>query len=183
MTLKARYKGFKAWLRHKAGDESGLAATEAALVFPILMTLLLGTFDLGNGILANQKTIRVSQVIADLITREMFVDDEAIDEAIMAGELAMTPMPIDTLGIDIVSVAFDDDGDAQVIWRETRNMSPSATALDDVAPLSDPGSGVVIVTVQYLFEPLFGGVVVNEIPMIEKAFARGRNSARVNRID
>ena len=43
---------FKSW---KDGDE-GMAAVEAAMIFPIMLSMLLAIFDLGNGILANQKT-------------------------------------------------------------------------------------------------------------------------------
>jgi Flp pilus assembly protein TadG len=50
-------------------ETEAVATVEAALVFPILLTLLLGTFDMGNGILANQKTIRASQIVADLMSR------------------------------------------------------------------------------------------------------------------
>ena len=45
-------------------EEDGMAAVEAAYIFPILLTMMLGVFDLGNGIIANQKTIRASQVTA-----------------------------------------------------------------------------------------------------------------------
>ena len=71
---------FKSW---KDGDE-GMAAVEAAMIFPIMLSMLLAIFDLGNGILANQKTIRASQVVADLITRQGIVTDDDIFEAIGA---------------------------------------------------------------------------------------------------
>ena len=51
-------------------QDDGLAAIEAALVFPLLLTMLMGTFDLGNAILANTKVVRASQVVADLVTRK-----------------------------------------------------------------------------------------------------------------
>ncbi|GJL85045.1 MAG: hypothetical protein DHS20C02_08200 [Micavibrio sp.] len=160
--------------------EDGMAAVEAALIFPILMTLLLGTFDMGNAILTNQKAIRASQVTADLVTRTPTISMDGIDEAINAGELSFTPFPSDTFGVDIVSIRFDDDAVPEIIWRETRNMSPNPDVLDDVASLAEAGNGVVVVSVQYLFEPLFAGFVVEQIPMQEIAFARGRRSATVN---
>ncbi len=167
----------KGWV----GGEDGVAAAEAALIFPILMTLLLGVFDMGNGILSNQKTIRASQVTADLVTRLPSVTTADIDEAINAGQLSLTPFPSDTFGVDIVSIRFDDDALPEIIWRETRNMTPNPDVLTDVAALAEAGNGVVVVSVQYLFEPLFAGFIVDQIPMQEIAFARGRRSATVNR--
>lgn len=167
----------KKWIN----ELDAIAAVEAALIFPILLTMLLGTFDIGNGILSNQKAIRASQVVADLITRDMTVDDSAINEAIDAGELAFQPFPVGSYGVDIVSVRFDDDAVAEILWRETRNMTANPDVLTDVAALAEPNSGVVVVSVQYLFEPVFAGFIVDQIPMEEIAFARGRRSATVTR--
>ncbi|MCC7304797.1 MAG: pilus assembly protein [Alphaproteobacteria bacterium] len=162
------------------GAEDAVAAVEAALVFPILMTLLLGTFDMGNAILANQKTIRASQVAGDLITRERTISSAGIDEAVEAGELAFAPLDASSFGVDIVSLRFNDDAEPEIVWRETRNMSPNPDVLDSVASLAEAGNGVVVVTVQYLFEPIFSGFVTGEIPMQEISFTRGRKSAVVN---
>ncbi len=176
--IKKRENGF---FRRWALGIEGMAAVEAALIFPILLMLLLSVFDMGNGILANQKAVRASQVVADLITRARSVSDADISDAINAGELSFVPLDVATYGVDIVSVRFDDDAVPEIIWRETRNMSANANVLADVAPLAEAGEGVVVVAVQYLFEPLFSGFVIGDIPMQEVAFARGRRSATVTK--
>lgn len=161
--------------------EEALAATEATLVFPILLTLLLGVFDMGNGILANQKTIRASQVVGDIITRSSSVSDIEIQEAIEAGRLALEPLDASSFGIDIVSIRFDEDSNAEIVWRETQGMPASDSVLESVAPLAEANNGVVVVTVKYVFEPVFAGFIVNDIPMTEVAFTRGRKSPVVNK--
>jgi Flp pilus assembly protein TadG len=177
-TMKRRINRF---LNQWIDDRDGVAAVEAALIFPILLTLMLGTFDIGNGILANQKTIRASQIVADLITRQRTVSEADIDEAVDGGRLAFETISSDTYGVDIVSIRFDEDGDPEIAWRETRGMSPKADVLEAVESLSEPNGGVVVVSVEYLFEPVFAGFVVDAIPMQEIAFARGRKSAVVSR--
>lgn len=161
-------------------EEHAMAAVEASMIFPVMLVLLVGTFDLGNGILANQKTIRASQVVADLVTRNMSVTNADVDDAVMAGRLALQPFDTANYGVDIVSIRFDEDADPEIVWRETRNMNGSADILNDVASLAQPNSGVVVATVEYLFEPTFAGFVIDEIQMQEKAFARGRRSAVVS---
>jgi Flp pilus assembly protein TadG len=156
------------------------ASAEAALVFPILLMLLLGTFDMGNAVLANQKTIRASQIVADLVTRNMSVSTTEVNESITAGQLAFEPMDSSSYGIDVVSIRFDDEAEPEIVWRETRNMNANSSVLDDVTSLAEAGNGVVVVTVRYLFEPVFSGFVIGDIPMQEVAFARGRRSAVVN---
>lgn len=178
---------FRKWLQRWKDNEDGLAATEAAMVFPILLLLMLGTFDIGNGIVASYKTIRASQVTADLIARDSAVDNTMINEAIMAGELAMQPLGTDGYGVDIVSVEFDDNANAQILWRETRNMTPNANVLASVAPLAEAGSGVIVVTVEFEHIATFtgfsmGNFSITDLPMQEMAFARGRKSPVVERI-
>ncbi len=167
--------------------KDGVAATEAALVFPILAVLLLGTYDYGNAVVVNNKVIRASQVTADLITRDRSVDTTMINEAIRAGELSLQPYGVASYGVDIVSVRFNEDSEAIIEWRETRNMTASSDILDTVEPLAEPNNGVVIVTIQYQYDPLFAGFSMGSLSfdtmsMQERAFARGRRTAVVSRI-
>lgn len=165
------------WVR----EDEAAAAVEAALIFPILLTLLLGTFDMGNGILANQKTIRASQIVADLVTRNMTVDSIEIGEAVTAGGLAFEPLDSSSYGVDIVSIRFNENAEPEIVWRETTpGMAQNQGVLADVASLAEANNGVVVVTVGYVFEPVFAGFVLDEMPMREVAFARGRRSAVVN---
>lgn len=169
---------FSRWVR----EEDALAGTEAAMIFPVMLVLFLGLYDVGNAILANQKAIRASQVVADLIARKNIVSSGDVNEAVMAGELAFEPLPRDTYGVDIISIRFDDNsGDPEIVWRDTRNMPPIPDVFNRVSPLSLPGEGVVVVAVTYSFEPVFAGFVVDTFNMMEIGFSRGRSSPVVNR--
>lgn len=172
---------FRAFFRRFWREEEGIAGTEAAMIFPVMLVLFLGLYDVGNGILANQKTIRASQVVADLIARKNVVNSTDVNEAVKAGELAFEPMSKATYGVDIVSVRFDDDtADPEIVWRETRNMSPIPDVLDRVDSLKLAGEGVILVAVTYSFEPVFAGFVVDTFDMMEVGFSRGRSSPVVN---
>ena len=159
------------WNHHE-----GVAAMEAAFVFPVLLVMLLGTLDMGRGIMSNQKTIKASQVVADLVTREAEISEADVFEAFDAGELSLLPYNPDQLGFDVISYRFLDDGTPEEVWRRTVNMDPIADPIPRITPLADPGRGVVIVVAEYLYEPIFAGFVVDQIEMQEVAFARGRRS-------
>jgi hypothetical protein len=111
----------------------------------------------------------------------MTVDDVEIEEAVTAGGLAFEPLDSSSYGVDIVSIRFDDDAQPEIVWRETTpGMAQNQNVLEDVASLAEADNGVVVVTVAYVFEPVFAGFVLNEMTMREVAFARGRRSAVVN---
>lgn len=166
----------KYWLR----GTDGMAATEAAMLLPILLMLLLGTFDAGRAILVNNKVINASQIGADLIARNREVDMTALNESVEGARLALEPFNTQSFGIDIVSLRFDEDNQPEVLWRETRNMQPNNTAVASTAQLNiREGEGMVIVTVAYDYVPTFAGYVLDTLEMQEVAFSRGRRSPTV----
>ncbi len=169
-------KSIATLLNNWKNQEEGLASIEAGLIFPVMLMLMLGSYDLGNAILANQKAVRASQVVADLITRQNVVTEDDKDQAIEAGRLAFEPLDSSTYGVDIISIGFDEDADMYEAWRRTSNMPPVADVEASVAALAEADEGVVMVAVRYRFEPLFTGFVATSFDMQEVAFSRGRTT-------
>lgn len=171
----------KTWWR----DQQALAATEFALVFPMLFMMLVGTIELGNALMANQKAIMASQMVADLITRSELVTNAQLAETKAAGRLALSPFDGSAVGFDIVSIRYvadsADEGpepDPVIVWRDTDNMGGLQAEVDDikdkVLPLALLGDGVVVVYVRYPYQSAFGSRFVGDLNMIEVSYARGR---------
>lgn len=166
----------------------GIAAVEFAMVFPIMIMLLLGTVELGNGILANQKVISSSQMVTDLLTRTEIVTDDQLAEAKRAGRLALAPFDPDLVGFDIISIRYDPDSadadeepDPVVVWRNTDNMDAIPDITERVLPLALDGDGLIVTYVRFPYEPPFATRLVGNITMIEATFSRGRKSPVVER--
>ncbi len=176
--IEKQFRNFISFRRYLA-DENGVSVVETAIFFPILISLLMGVFDIGQGFVINQKTVSASQVIADLVTRNEAVDEDIIADIVEAGKLAIAPYPIVSFGYDVASVEFDEDGDPVVLWRETDNMAPDDDAVDSTTNLGDEGDSIVVVSVVYQYEPFFSHSVIGTIDMNERAFLRGRKSATV----
>lgn len=167
------------WFR----EERATALTESVILFPIMISLLMGCYDLGQGIAVNQKTIGASQIIADLTARYRSVDMDMMSDIIISGELALEPYSTVPFGYDIASVEFDDDGQPVVLWRITENMDENDEAVESTVGLGVEGEGLIVVTTTYQFRPYFANFVVDEINMNEVAFLRGRRSATVTCAD
>lgn len=166
-------------LRQWVVEEKGVAMVEAAMLFPPMLSLLLGTFDLGNGIVLAQKTITASQVAADLISRNKTMNEANLADIIEGSKLAFEPYGTASYGYDIVSIQFDANKDPQILWRETENMAPNIEAVNSVKGMAGSGEGVVIVTVAYKYVPQFARFFTGEFAFSETAFTRGRRSATV----
>jgi len=164
-------------------EEKATALTETMIIFPMMMTLLMGVYDIGQGIVVSQKTIGASQIIADLITRNREVDMTLVNDIIVAGRLALEPYETVTFGYDIASIEFNASGDPIVLWRVTENMDPNEVAVLSSEGLGTTGEGVVVVTAVYTYTPFFSDFLVGDINMSEVAFLRGRRSPLVTCVD
>ena len=166
-------------VRRYLRDETAMSFTETAILFPILLSMLMAVYDLGQGVVVNQKTVAASQIMADLVTRNEVVSMDLITDIVNAGELALAPYSTEEFGYDIASIEFGEEGDAEVLWRVTENMEQGDAAIDSTEGLGEEGEGVVVVSVVYAYEPFFANFIVDSINMNELAFLRGRKSLTV----
>lgn len=169
------WHGLKTWRTR----EDGTALVEAAMLFPPMITLLMGVFDLGNGIVLAQKTITSSQIAADLVARDRTVSGSEVEQIIDAAQLAFEPYHLSEFGIDVVSITFDAQQRPVVLWRVTRSMPPNTAAVQSVSGMAPQGEGMVIVTVRYAYTPFFAKFFTGDLNFQEVAFARGRRSPTV----
>lgn len=178
-------ENFCVLLKRYYRGSSGVSALEAALMFPVLLTLLLGVYEIGSGIIHNQKAIRAAQVTADLLSRERSINDADITQAMEAARQAILPLNDAELGVDVVSVEYGADSEGNEIittlWRETRNMPQDAQVLTQLSGLGSAGEGALAVVVSYKYSPLFSHFAFDEINMREVAFFRPRKSSIVTK--
>lgn len=162
--------------------EEAVAAIEAAMLIPVMFTMLIGSIDLGCAFNISQKVVNSSSMIADLLSREEEVTDTEFTEAVVAGELAFTPYATDSMGYDVAGIQFLTAAKTPTVqWRETYNMDPNGNVTTDSEGLGDENEGVVAVTVRYVYEPFFSYYIVGEFGMQETFYMRGRRSAYVSR--
>lgn len=166
----------RAWIR----DDEAVAAIEAGILFPLLMLILCCTIDTGIGLLTSQKSINASQMMADLLSRGSSVTSGDINDAIVAGQMAMAPYPAATLGVDIAGIQYvGPDEIPMVMWRRTQNMPANDTITEKAAGLGDQDEGVVVVTVEYVYNPIFTAYLTGPIVLHQESYARSRKGTFV----
>jgi len=165
------------------GDTKGLAFVESALILPIMLTVLFGLFDLGQAIVIDQKITSASHMAADLITRNAIVTQTHLDDAVGGAQLVIDPYDRDLLGVDIVSIKFDEDNDPFVLWRHTHNMDSDNSLPTSAEGLGLEGEGVVAVVTRYTYTPHFTGGLFGDFEMKETSYMRGRRTSVVKYMD
>ena len=169
---------FKVW----AVRSSGMIAAEFALVLPIMVALLFGAFDMGSALVINQKAIAASQMMADLASRTVALTQEELDDIVFSGQQAMRPYSLETFAYSILSIEYTDDVDdpePEICW-DMGSIATTQAMLDSTVPLAVAGEGLIVVTVDYDYEPVFATYLMDVMNMREVAFARGRRSPVVS---
>ena len=169
---------FIRWLR----EEKAVAAIEAGFIFPLLMTIMLGTSDTGVGLVTNQKMINSCQMIADLLAREEDVNDAEFEDAYVAGRMSMQPYDTATFGADVVGIIFlGEEMTPTEDWRDVVNTVENNEVFERSEGLGREDEGVIAVTVNYRYEPFFTRIFTDGWTMQEVSFVRGRKGLHVTR--
>lgn len=166
-----------------AREEDGAAFIEAVILLPVLVSMLMVCFDIGQGITTNQKVIGASQIMGDLIARSRTLTFANVEDIINAGELAIDPYDKTPFGYDIASIQFDSSGRPIVLWRVAYNTEDNDAAVASTRGLGAAGDGMIVVTTTYKYNPLFSRLVAGTIDMKEVAFLHARRSATVTCAD
>jgi Flp pilus assembly protein TadG len=147
-------------------DRRGIAATEFALILPILVMFSAGTIEYSRLIMINQKLQSGAFILADLTARDKTLSEEQLENIFLAIDNVIQPFDFASDGKAIVtSVGVDASDDAEVNWQREGEGDLAATSeigeaggtatLPDDLEVSE-GETVIAAEVFYSFEPLFG---------------------------
>lgn len=161
-------------------DRAGTAAIEFALVLPILMTLLLGTYEGTQALLAYMKLVSASQTVADLVTQQQQVASSDFPNFYVAGQLVMSPLPGGVLGVAITNVTVDSSGTASVLWHEEcGGITPISNAVTLASGYAGKSESVIIVQANYAYTSLLHYVMPSAITLTQISYSKPRVVASI----
>ncbi len=141
---------------------SGLAATEFALLLPVLVILFFGLVEASNAMTVNRKVAISSNTLADLAAQSDELRISEMDDLFEGVMTIVEPNDPTGLQLTLVSVILDDDDDPIVHWsRDHTGATPYAqgasyTNLSDDDVVSDIGS-IIVVEMTYTYTPSLTG--------------------------
>ncbi len=147
-----------------ATDRRGVMFMEFALVAPVLVLLILGSYDYGRYVLVHQKVQRTSTTIADLVARESPLTNSDMPGIFDASGHVMAPFSLSSDGVILVSVIQDDGGNLRIVKQYNGGGTLSATSrvgAEGTLPTLPTGMTVsganvlVVAEVFYSFDALF----------------------------
>lgn len=173
-------------------NQSGIAATEFALVLPVMVAFWLGMAQLMQLSMASAKTTMAAQSVADLVTRYTsggYPDASGFADLLSAAATIIAPMPnsASNPSLSVVSVTLNSSGVPTQAWQCTAGANPPSAAQVTAAINSSPGlttsnstlGSMIIVTVAYSYTPTITGAVLGAQTFTATAYSIPRTVSSV----
>jgi Flp pilus assembly protein TadG len=172
------------FLRGFRRNKKGMAATEFALVTPLMLGLYFGITELSDGLMAESKVTVLASTAADLVAQAKEVTDGDMDSIFEALEEIIYPYPPETAQVVISSLVYESDTTVRVDWSDAWNASPRGEDSVVTIPegLVSEGGSVILAEVSYEYTSPAGELIYTPITMTETFYVRPRRVAQVDRI-
>jgi Flp pilus assembly protein TadG len=168
-------------------DRSGIAATEFAVIVPIMLVMFFGTVEFSSGVAVDRKVTLMARTLADLTSQSLSVANSDLTNFFAASGAIMQPYPSTPTNATISELYIDpSNGNARVQWSQ--GAAPRAVSSTVSIPVSlisrDPNTNAIIPNqyllfseVNYQYVPTIGYVMVpTGVPLSDVAYTRPRQS-------
>lgn len=164
-------------------DACGVAASEFALIVPIMVLLLLGTVEVGSLLLISRKVTAATQTGADLAAQATALDDADIANLFDAMDAIIEPYDTGPASFVVESV-IDNGGTTEIDWIDVDGGAGGAAGDDVDIPdgLVLPGGSVIVVQVTYDYTPVFADLIFSAFTLSDVAYLRPRRTLQVTRL-
>lgn len=175
----AKGTGIMTAIRRFVSDIRGVAAVEFAYIAPILLVMLMATFELSRAVSIDRRLNSVSAMASELVAREEQVDDADLKNIFRSLNHVLKPYDDDSLVVRLTQIRTDTTGATKVEWSTEINSTLVQDSNGDPLPkpytqcspfnvdaeLKQNGSRVVVAEVGYNYQPVFGNFIYRDFSL------------------
>jgi len=162
---------------------AGVAATEFALLLPVMITMFLGSIEMTDALTCKQKVTGLAATAADLIAQEKNVTDADMSNVFSAVNSIVYPYPTTGVKIVISSLVDNGSGGGKVVWSSAQNATPRAVNSTVTIPAGviTTGGSVILAEITYPYTSRVASMLTGTTNMTSTFYARPRRSSTVTR--
>jgi|ERR1700733_10613363 Flp pilus assembly protein TadG len=175
------------WLRARFSalsllkDCRGIAATEFAIIVPIMLVLFFGTVEFSSAVAVDRKVTLMARTLSDLTSQSTTVADTDMTNFFAASLAILTPYS-STPTKGTITELYVDPATLQARVQWSKGASPRAVSSTVAIPtaLAVPGTYLIFSEVSYLYTPTIGYVMAKAgINLSDVSYTRPRQSTCV----
>jgi Flp pilus assembly protein TadG len=120
-----------------AGDREGVGAIEFAILFPILVMLYVGAFEITVGLSVSKRAARSAAAVADIVTQQQSVSPTWLADMPSVAASMFAPFSTSSMKMKITGIAIDGSANPTVKWSWAQDNSRPYTTNSAVAVPAD----------------------------------------------
>lgn len=185
-------RGLLIWLgstaRRFARDRKGVGAIEFAIIFPVLVMLYLGAFEITVGLSVSKRTTRAAGSIADIVTQQQSVTKSSLTDIAKAAPPIYSPYNSSDMLVKVTAIQIDGSSKPTVMWSwASKGAAPYAknSTVSDVPTEMKKANSFLIrseLSIPYtlfVFAPNFMPAKMRTITISRSYFYRQRQNENI----
>ncbi len=197
---------FKVWLRMRLAaarlfnDSSAIAATEFAIIVPIMLVAFFGTVEISSAVAVNRKITLVARTLSDLTsqsppatTNQVYstVNDTYLQNVFTASIAVLQPYVATPTQATVTEIYVDSNRIAKVQWSKAATIGSGASQATLTTSAHNPGDVIALPSTllvpqtyliysetRYLYTPTVGYVMgVAGVTLSDVSYTRPRQVA------
>ncbi|MBB4194016.1 Flp pilus assembly protein TadG [Rhizobium aethiopicum] len=183
MAMRTPFTRLVQQARRLVRERKGAGAIEFAILFPVLIMLYIGAFEITIGLSVSKRATRAAGAIADLVTQQQSVTKSALADMPSVATAMFVPYNTTSLTLKITGISIDAGANAKVLWSwaqdGTAPYAKNGTVSDVPADMKTANSFLVrtelsIPYTMFLFAPNFMPDGMRTITISRSYFYRQR---------
>jgi len=170
-------------------DQSGIAATEFAVIVPIMLVMFFGTVEFSSGLAVDRKVTLVARTLSDLTSQSpAAVDDSYLKNVFTASIAILAPYSATPTQATLSEIYVDSNKIAKIQWSKAATIGTGATQATLTTSSRSAGDTVtlpsallvkqtylILSEVSYLYKPTIGYVMAKAgVNLNDVAYTRPR---------
>ena len=178
--------------RDMLADCRGIAATEFAVIVPIMLVMFFGTVEFSSGVAVDRKVTLMARTLSDLTSQSISVADTDVSNFVAASCAIMTPYSAAPTNGTITELYVDPSTlQARIQWSRSATVDSScnvtlatgrtvSSVVTIPSQLAVAGTYLLFSEISYIYVPTIGYVMAKTgVNLKDVAYTRPRQSSCV----
>jgi len=159
----------------------GVAAIEFAFILPVMLVLLLASFDASRAIAIYMKVRAANSALATISNQFTTIHDADKTEILGATSSVLAPYSSSPIVAAMSELQLTGSGQAKVIWSDALNGTPLTVGSTVSIPTAFTNSYLVLCSVSYTYTPFFTFFISHPITLSDSLYTIPRTGASITR--
>ncbi|WP_247320095.1 TadE/TadG family type IV pilus assembly protein [Bradyrhizobium sp. 21] len=183
------WRNARSSVRDFVADKRALAATEFAVIVPLMLVMFFGTVEFSSAVAIDRKITMIARTLSDLTSQSTMLADTDMQDTFTASISIIMPYDASLVKGAISQIYIDTNSIATVQWSKGGTIASGATqatltvsartAGDKVtsmipAPLLIPSTYLILSEASYAYKPSVGYVLKSSITLSDVSYTRPR---------